>query len=159
MRISRVKEENHPFIIQVLQSFLPGALSYLHLPRLGDVGLPVNDSPLTPSPARRERIKVQRLAVRGAFHRAEHATEFLPRPGGAVRAHVLEEGWDVPGGRHACSRRESCEVSLGAAAQMLGVFFFFFFFALQPPPLLVSERKRKNERASLTLHQTLPLSR
>lgn len=93
--------KNYPFVIQVLQRFFPCALPNLHLPRLGDVGLPVDDSAVTPAPARRERIKVQRLAVRGAFHRAEDATEFLPGPGGAVGAHALEEGWHFPGGRHA----------------------------------------------------------
>lgn len=90
-------------IVQILQRFLPAALPDLHLPRLGDVGLPVDDSPLTPAPTRWQRVKVERLVIRGAFHRAEHAAEFLPRPGGAVGAHVLEEGWYFPGGRHALS--------------------------------------------------------
>lgn len=95
------KGGNYPFIVQVLQSFFPRALPDLHLPRLGDVGLPVNDSPVTLAPARRQSVKVQRLAVRGALHRAEHATEFLPGPGRAVGAHAFEEGWYFPGGRHA----------------------------------------------------------
>lgn len=100
-RTCKNTEKNYPFVIQVLQRLFPGALPNLHLPRLRDVGLPVDDSVVTPAPARRERIKVQRLAVRGAFHRAEDATEFLPRPGWAVGAHALEESWHFPGGRHA----------------------------------------------------------
>lgn len=133
--------KNYPFVIQVLQRFFPCALPNLHLPRLGDVGLPVDDSAVTPAPARRERIKVQRLAVRGAFHRAEDATEFLPGPGGAVGAHALEEGWHFPGGRHAL--RAWCFVSGSVAAQMLQDsaacnFFFFWLLSLcapgQPPP-------------------------
>lgn len=92
--------ENYPFIIEILQSLFPCALPYLYLPRLGDVGLSVNDSPVTPAPARRECIKVQRLAVRGTFHWTEHATEFLPGPGRALGAHPLKESWHFPGGRH-----------------------------------------------------------
>lgn len=93
--------DSYLFVIQILQRLFASALPDLHLPRLGDVGLPLDDSPLTPAPARRQRVQVQRLVVRGAFHRAEHAAEFLPRPGGAVGAHALEEGWHFPGGRHA----------------------------------------------------------
>lgn len=126
--------KNYPFVIQVLQRFFPCALPDLHLPGLGDVGLPVDDSAVTPAPARRERIKVQRLAVRGAFHRAEDATEFLPGPGGAVGAHALEEGWHFPGGRHAL--RAWGFVSGSVAAQMLqdsaACNFFFFFLVAQP---------------------------
>lgn len=98
-----MKTDCYLFIVQILQRFLPAALPDLHLPRLGDVGLPVDDSPLTPAPTRWQRVKVERLVIRGAFYRAEHAAEFLPRPGGAVGAHVLEEGWHFPGGRHALS--------------------------------------------------------
>lgn len=98
-----LKADSYLFIIQILQRFFPSALPDLHLPRLGDVGLPVDDSPLTPAPTRWQRVKVERLVVRGAFHWAEHAAEFLPRPGGAVGAHALEEGWYFPGGRHALS--------------------------------------------------------
>lgn len=98
-----MKTDCYLFIVQILQCFLPAALPDLHLPRLGDVGLPVDDSPLTPAPTRWQHVQVERLVIGGAFHRAEHAAEFLPRPGGAVGAHVLEEAWYFPGGRHALS--------------------------------------------------------
>lgn len=119
------KRETYPFIIQVLQSLLARALPDLHLPRLGDVGLPVDDSPVALAPARRQRVKVQRLAVPGALHRAEHATEFLPGPGGAVGAHALEEGWHFPGGRHAWRKEEKkggrvCEGFLGCSESLSG---------------------------------------
>lgn len=105
LRKNATSEHSHSYlvVIQILQRFFASALPDLHLPRLGDVGLPVDDSPLTPAPARRQRVQVERLVVRGAVHRAEHAAEFLPRPGGAVGAHALEEGWHFPGGRHAFS--------------------------------------------------------
>lgn len=93
------------FIIQVLQVFFPRALPYLYLPGLGDVGLPVDHPPVTPLLARLERVKVQRLAVRGALHRAEHATEFLPGPAGAVRAYALKKRWYIPGGGHCKSSK------------------------------------------------------
>lgn len=96
-----MKKKKYLPIVQILQSFFPRAEPDLHLLGCRDVGLPVNHSAVTLPPARRERIKVQRLAVRGALHRAEHATELLPGPGRAVRAHVPEKGWDFPGGRHA----------------------------------------------------------
>lgn len=102
-KTQHLNTDSYLFVIQILQRFFASALPDLHLPRLGDVGLPVDDSPLTPAPARRQRVQVERLVVRGAFHRAEHAAEFLPRPGGAVGAHALEEGWHFLGGRHALS--------------------------------------------------------
>lgn len=97
--------DSYLFVIQILQRLFASALPDLHLPRLGDVGLSLDDSPVAPAPARGQRVQVERLVVRGAFHRAEHAAEFLPRPGGAVGAHALEEGWHFPGGRHCLGGR------------------------------------------------------
>lgn len=99
-KTQHLKADSYLFVIQILQRFFAGALPDLHLPRLGDVGLPVDDGPLAPAPA---RVQVERLVVRGAFHGAEHAAEFLPRPGGAFGAHAPEEGWHIPGSRHAVS--------------------------------------------------------
>lgn len=123
-----MKTDCYLFIVQILQRFLPAALPDLHLPRLGDVGLPVDDSPLTPAPTRWQRVKVERLVIRGAFHRAEHAAEFLPRPGGAVGAHVLEEGWYFPGGRHALSGW-----SVGGKKTEFSPYFLLYRL-VQPPP-------------------------
>lgn len=47
-----MKTDCYLFIVQILQRFLPATLPDLHLPRLGDVGLPVDDSPLTSAPTR-----------------------------------------------------------------------------------------------------------
>lgn len=135
-------QTSYPFIIQILQRFLPRALPDLHLPRLGDVGLPVDDSPVAPAPARRQRVKVQCLAVRRAFHRAEHATEFLPRPSGAVGAHALEEGWHFPGTRHALPRNSSADADflLLLCLLLLG----------QAPPLTGSKRRRTQWKRTKT---------
>lgn len=177
---------NYPFIIQVLQGFLPGALPDLHLPRLRDVGLPVDDRPLAAAPgARRQRAKVQRLAVRGgALHGAEHAAELLPGPGGAVGAHAPEEGWHIPGGRHACSLwqvgggeerqcaflgvvRSCTDAPLSAASCILYFFFFFFSSALLDSHRLVagfskrrwshSDKERRRERKKKKTPQRLTL--
>lgn len=130
-RKNATSEHSHSYlvVIQILQRFFASALPDLHLPRLGDVGLPVDDSPLTAAPARRQRVQVERLVVRGAVHRAEHAAEFLPRPGGAVGAHALEEGWHFPGGRHAFSGWSL----VGGGNPEFGSYFLLYQL-VQPPP-------------------------
>lgn len=128
--------ENYPFVIQVLQRLFPGDLPNLHLSRLRDVGLPVDDSVVTPATARWESIKVKRLAVRGAFHRAEDATEFLPRPGWAVGAHALEESWHFPGGRHALQTSGCATLQQRCFKSQLLVNFFPFICH----PLFLAQR-------------------
>lgn len=93
-------EGNYPPVVQVLERLLAGAFPDLHLPGLGDVALPVDDSAAggAPSSARRQRVKVQRLRLGGTLHRAEHAAEFLPGPVGAVGTHAVEKRWHFPSG-------------------------------------------------------------
>ena len=160
------KKPNHPFIVQVLQSFFPGAQPDLHLPRLGDVGLPVNDAPVAPAPAHGERVKVQRLAVGGALHRAEHATELLPRPGGAVGAHALEEGWYFPAGRHASgagggaagsfSRGGWCGRHRGSGSQLLVFVWTATAFCRVPSAGGRTVTKSAGKSVRLMLHENTP---
>lgn len=155
MREKKRNTDSYLFVIQILQRFFASALPDLHLPRLGDVGLPVDDSPLTPAPARRQRVQVERLVVRGAFHRAEHAAEFLSRPGGAVGAHALEEGWHFPGGRHALSGW-----SLGGGGKKNPEFssYFLLYRLAQPPPFGAQvDAKEKLRNAAKNGHSVIYL--
>lgn len=98
----------HPhtnLVVDVLQSFLARGPPDLHLPARFNrwlpagapalpgvgrlrVGAQVRDVPLLGhhlprAPAHRQRVEVDGLVLRGPLHRAEHATEFLPRLGAA----------------------------------------------------------------------------
>lgn len=99
-------------VIQVLQRLLPSGTPDLHLSpeinrwfpslpalpgidglsirtQVGNILLLCHD--FVRSAAHREGVKVDGLVLQGAFHRAEHATEFLPGLGTAW-AQVFEEG-------------------------------------------------------------------
>lgn len=100
-------------VVEVLQRLLPRGTPDLHLspeinrwlpslpalprvdglsirPQVGNVLLLRHD--FVRSAAHRQGVEVDGLVLQGAFHRAEHATEFLPGLGTA-RAQVFEEGW------------------------------------------------------------------
>lgn len=103
-------------VVEVLQSLLARGPPDLHLPARFNRWLPagtpalagvrrlrvraqVGDVPLLShhlprAPAHRQRVEIDGLILRGPFHRAEHATEFLPGLG-AARAQVFKEGRDL----------------------------------------------------------------
>lgn len=103
-------------VVEVLQGFLARGPPDLHLPARFNRWLPagapalpgvrrlrvraqVGDVPLLShhlprAPAHRQRVEVDGLVLRGPFHGAEHATEFLPGLG-AARAQVFEKGRDL----------------------------------------------------------------
>lgn len=103
-------------VVDVLQGFLTGGPPDLHLPARFNRWLPagaptlpgvrrlriraqVGDVPLLShhlprAPAHRQRVEVDGLVLRGPFHRAEHATEFLSRLG-ATGAQVFKKGRDL----------------------------------------------------------------